>query len=266
MFDSFNREINYLRISVTDRCNLKCTYCVPKSGLRLFRDKDTISFEEIVEVVKVCTQMGIKKFRLTGGEPLVRKGIIKLVEMISSINGVEDLSMTTNGVLLEKMAESLARAGLNRINISLDTVDREKYREITGKDLLDRVLRGIDAAENAGLFPIKINCVLLKDGDSNLSFQVKEFAASRCFPVRFIQQMNLKTGEFSQVIGGNGGICQRCNRIRLTSNGFIKPCLFSDFSFDIRKMGVEKAILQAIGHKPVAGTFNKNEEFYSIGG
>lgn len=266
MFDSFNREINYLRISVTDRCNLKCTYCIPKSGLRLFSEKDIMSSEEIVEVVKVCTRLGIKKFRLTGGEPLVRKGIVQLVEMISSIDGVEDLSMTTNGVLLEKMAENLARAGLNRINISLDTVDKEKYREITGKDMLDKVLRGIDAAENAGLFPIKINCVILKDHEPHLANQVKEFATNRCLPVRFIQQMNLKTGEFGQVIGGNGGICQKCNRLRLTSNGFIKPCLFSDFSFDIRKMGIEKAIQQAIGHKPYAGTYNRNEEFYSIGG
>lgn len=265
MFDSFNRDINYLRISVTDRCNLRCNYCMPQTGIKYYNNKDVLSFEEIVEVVKVCTVLGIKKVRLTGGEPLVRKGILKLVEMIASVNAVEDLSMTTNGVLLEKMAESLAGAGLNRINISLDTVNRESFREITGKDELNRVFRGFDAAENAGLFPIKINCVLIR-GKEHLAQQVKEFADSRCLPVRFIQQMNLKKGIFSPVIGGNGGICKSCNRIRLTSNGMIKPCLFSDFAFDIRKLGIEKAIRMAVDHKPLEGTFNKNEEFYSIGG
>lgn len=266
MYDHFNRKINYLRISVTDRCNLRCTYCMPAKGIKLLKHSDILSFEEIVEVVKVSTPLGITKIRLTGGEPLVRKGIVELVRMISQIKGVEDLSMTTNGVLLDQFAENLASAGLKRINISLDTVDSFKFEEITKHNVLNKVLKGIEAAKKAGLFPLKINCVLLKKEDIQYAQKVEKFARENGLQVRFIHQMNLKTGEFSLVEGGDGGNCKKCNRIRLTSNGLIKPCLFSDFGYDIRKTGIENAINLAIGNKPESGTYNKSEEFYELGG
>ncbi|NJK87854.1 MAG: radical SAM protein [Bacteroidales bacterium] len=260
MLDPFKRNISYLRISVTDRCNLRCSYCMPE-GIKQISRSDVLSFEEIVEVVKFSVGLGIKKIRITGGEPLVRKGIVHLIEMIASVKGIEDLAMTTNGVLLEKYADSLAKAGLKRVNVSLDTVDRMKFVEITQKDVLKSVFKGIDAAQKAGLTPVKINCVLLNKEDSEYADGVKAYAVKNGLNIRFIHQMNLKTGDFSVIEGGTGGNCKICNRIRLTSNGLIKPCLFSDFGYHIRKLGIEKAILLAIGNKPESGTFNHSEDF-----
>ncbi len=266
MLDRFNRKISYIRISVTDRCNLRCKYCMPEQGIRLLNKVDILTFEEIVEIVKVCTELGINKVRITGGEPLVQKGIVKLVKTISKIKGVEDLSMTTNGILLEKYAGSLAKAGLKRINVSLDTIDPVKFKEITGKDALDQVFKGILAAKKTGLYPIKINCVLLKKQEYEYAEEVKKYAEKKGFPIRFIHQMDLRNGDFSLIEGGDGGNCKACNRIRLTANGIIKPCLFSDIGYDVRKLGIKRAIDMAVGNKPKTGTYNKSEEFYSIGG
>jgi cyclic pyranopterin phosphate synthase len=160
----------------------------------------------------------------------------------------------------------LAKAGLNRINVSLDTTDPVKFREITRNNGLDRVLKGIIAAKKAGLYPIKINCVLLKRQNQRYANQVKEYAMKNGFQVRFIHQMDLRNGEFSIVEGGDGGNCSTCNRIRLTANGLIKPCLFSDLGYDIRKLGIEKAIRLAVSNKPASGTYNKSEQFNEIGG
>ncbi len=239
---------------------------MPEEGIRLLKHADILSFEEIVDVVKYCTSLVIKKIRITGGEPLVRKGIVELVEMLAAIEGIEDLSMTTNGVLLEKYAQALARAGLNRINVSLDTIDSVKFEEITGKNVLDQILKGIEAAKEAGLYPIKINCVLLKKEYLGYADQVKDFAEKNGLSIRFIHQMDLVNGNFSLVEGGDGGNCQVCNRIRLTAGGLIKPCLFSDLGYDIRKLGIEKAVNLAVGNKPESGTYNKSERFYEIGG
>jgi len=265
MFDRYNRQINYLRISVTDRCNLRCTYCMPEDGIRILDHADILSFEEILEFTKLAVTNGITKVRLTGGEPLVRKDIVKLVSMLAGIDGLEDLSMTTNGILLSKYAYELKAAGLNRINISLDTVNSDKYCQITRNGDLTQVLEGIDAAHIAGLEPIKINCVLLGQPDEETR-QLKEFCESRNLDLRFIHQMNLKTGEFSTVEGGEGGNCSKCNRVRLLANGDIKPCLFSDLSYNIRKLGHEEALNLAVGNKPRSGTYNKSGEFYNIGG
>ena len=265
MFDRFNRSINYLRISVTDRCNLRCTYCMPEEGIRLLHHADILSFEEIVEFTRLAVSNGITKVRLTGGEPLVRKDIVELVSMLAAIDGLEDLSMTTNGILLTKYAQKLKAAGLNRINISLDTVNPENYCEITRAGNLEQVLEGIEAAREAQLEPIKVNCVLLGQPDEETQ-QLKQFCEERGLKLRFIHQMNLKTGEFSTVEGGDGGNCSKCNRVRLLANGDIKPCLFSDLSYNIRKLGHQEALNLALGNKPKSGTYNKSGEFYNIGG
>jgi len=265
MFDRFNRSIDYLRISVTDRCNLRCTYCMPEEGIQLIDHSDILSFEEIVEFTRGAVKNGITKIRLTGGEPLVRKGIVELVAMLASIEGLEDLSMTTNGILLSEYAADLKKAGLKRINISLDTVNSEKYCQITRNGELTRVLEGIESARLAGLEPIKINCVLLGQPDEETQ-KLKDFCSDRGLSLRFIHQMNLKTGEFSKVEGGEGGNCSKCNRVRLLANGDIKPCLFSDLAYNIRKLGHQKALDLALGHKPISGTYNQSGEFYNIGG
>jgi len=265
MFDHFNRPINYLRISVTDRCNLRCTYCMPEEGIRQLDHSDILSFEEITEFTKLAIANGITKVRLTGGEPLVRKGIVDLVAMLAAIEGLEDLSMTTNGILLPKYVADLKRAGLNRVNISLDTVNSDNYCQITRNGELAQVLEGIEAARSAGLEPIKINCVLLGQPDDDTR-KLKQFCEERGLSLRFIHQMNLKTGEFSTVEGGEGGNCSKCNRVRLLANGDIKPCLFSDLAYNIRKLGHHEALNLALGNKPKSGTYNKSGEFYNIGG
>ncbi|MDO8928326.1 MAG: radical SAM protein [Bacteroidota bacterium] len=265
MFDRFNRQINYLRISVTDRCNLRCTYCMPEEGIRLLNHADILSFEEITEFANLAVANGITKVRLTGGEPLVRKDIVKLVAMLAAIDGLEDLSMTTNGILLSEHAVDLKKAGLNRINISLDTVNPDQFCQITRNGDLTKVLEGIDAARIAGLEPIKINCVLLGQPDDETK-KLKQFCENRGLSLRFIHQMNLKTGEFSTVEGGEGGNCKKCNRVRLLANGDIKPCLFSDLGYNIRKLGHQEALDLALGNKPKSGTYNQSGEFYNIGG
>ncbi len=265
MFDRYKRKINYLRISVTDRCNLRCTYCMPEEGIRLLDHADILSFEEITEFTRMAVGNGITKVRLTGGEPLVRKNIVELVAMLAAIDGLEDLSMTTNGILLSEHAVDLKKAGLNRINISLDTVNPDKFCQITRNGELTKVLEGIEAARNAGLEPIKINCVLLGEPDDD-SRKLKQFCEDHGLSLRFIHQMNLKTGEFSTVEGGEGGNCSKCNRVRLLANGDIKPCLFSDLAYNIRKLGHQEALNLTIGNKPRSGTYNQSGEFYNIGG
>ncbi|PLX03995.1 MAG: radical SAM protein, partial [Marinilabiliales bacterium] len=224
MLDRYNREINYLRISVTDKCNLRCKYCMPEEGVPLINNCDVISFEEIVEVVKFGVSKGINKIRITGGEPLVRRGIVELVRLLSGIEGVKDLAMTTNGILLSKYAERLKNAGLKRVNISLDTMNPDKYRDITRGGDIQKVFDGIEAAKLHGLLPIKLNCVVFKSSDEEDAREVSDFGARNDLAVRYIHRMDLKTGDFSIVDGGDGGNCAVCNRLRLTSNGMIKPC------------------------------------------
>ena len=266
MYDRFNRHINYLRISVTDRCNLRCTYCMPDEGIRLMNNCDILSFEEITEVARVAVTLGIDKFRITGGEPLVRKDIVKLIALLASIQGVRDLSMTTNGIFLEDQALALKEAGLQRVNISLDTLNSEKFNEITRGGDIRRVINGIKAAKEAGLNPIKINCVVFKSSNEKDAKEVEEFGRMNNLDTRFIRQMNLESGEFSVVEGGNGGNCHQCNRLRLTANGMVKPCLFDEQEFSVRELGAEKALLSALKCKPLNGCFNSKGSFYNIGG
>jgi cyclic pyranopterin phosphate synthase len=239
---------------------------MPAEGVQLMNHADILSFEEITEVVKVAVQQGIDKFRITGGEPLVRKDIVKLIAQIASVSGVKDLSMTTNGMLLEELAKPLKEAGLNRVNISLDTLNPEKFSQITRGGDLAKVLGGIDAARQSGLNPIKINCVVFKSSAEDDAREVKEFCRANQLQVRFIHQMNLETGEFSVVEGGDGGNCKQCNRLRITANGMVKPCLFDEQEFSVRELGAENALLKALECKPINGCLNRKGSFYNIGG
>jgi GTP 3',8-cyclase len=266
MLDKFNRELNYLRISVTDRCNLRCTYCMPEEGIRLLRHEEILSFNEITSFTKVAVLNGVTKVRLTGGEPLVRKGITALVRMIADIKGIEDLSMTTNGTLLNLYAMELKSAGLRRVNISLDTIDPEKFKIITRSGNIDDVFEGIEAARNAGLFPLKINCVIKESKEEEDARGVTSFCKKNNLEIRYIRQMDLVRGHFSVVDGGTGGDCGSCNRLRLTSIGKLKPCLFNNIEFDIRELGYEKAIKLAAELKPECGSINETGSFYNIGG
>lgn len=266
MLDRFNRNLSYLRISVTDRCNLRCTYCMPEEGIKLLRHKDILTFSEITEFTLIAVKNGVTKVRMTGGEPLVRKGIIQLVRMISNIDGVTDLSMTTNGILLRDYAKGLKDAGLQRINISLDTIDPGKFKTITRTGNIHDVFYGIKAAKLAGLYPVKINCVVKNSKEEEEAKEVARFCLNNDLEIRYIRQMDLVKGNFSVVDGGTGGDCSLCNRLRLTANGKLKPCLFSNIEFDIRELGFEKAIELAAELKPECGSKNETGEFYNIGG
>jgi cyclic pyranopterin phosphate synthase len=266
MLDRFNRNLNYLRISVTDRCNLRCTYCMPEEGIQLFRHDEILSFDEIAGFTKVAVSNGVTKVRLTGGEPLVRKGVTTLISMISEIKGIEDLSMTTNGTLLKQYSRELRDAGLHRVNISLDTIDAEKFKIVTRTGNIEDVFEGIHAAKDAGLLPVKINCVIKDSREEEEARAVAGFCKDNDLEIRYIRQMDLVRGHFSVVDGGTGGDCSLCNRLRLTSNGKLKPCLFNNIEFDIRELGFEKAIHQATESKPECGSRNETGSFYNIGG
>lgn len=266
LYDQFNRRINYLRISVTDRCNLRCQYCMPAEGIETIAHKDILTFEEIVEFTKAAVSAGINKVRLTGGEPLVRKGIVELVEMLSKIKGINDLAMTTNGVLLGKYANDLKTAGLHRVNVSLDTIHPIKFKALTRGGNLPDVLRGIRAAQDAGLNPVKVNCVIKETPNEPDARELLEWGLENEVDVRFIKQMDMEKGEFGIVHGGTGGDCAICNRLRLTSNGLLKPCLFSDLAINIREENYKSAIEKAIKIKPSCGMHNTQNKFYNIGG
>jgi cyclic pyranopterin phosphate synthase len=266
MLDKFQRPINYLRISLTDRCNLRCVYCMPAEGIRLIDHSALLTFEEIAEFTECAVDMGISKVRLTGGEPLVRRGVIALVGMLASIPGILDLSMTTNAVLLSGFALKLKQAGLQRVNISLDTVNADKYRVITRGGDIREVFRGIEAARHAGLAPIKINCVVKESPDEPDALEVKHYCDAHDLIARFIDEMDIEKGQYGVVHGGSGGNCASCNRLRLTSDGFLKPCLFNDLAFNIRQMDYREALRLAVEQKPECGDKSTSHKFYNIGG
>lgn len=187
--DRFDRRIDYLRISVTDRCNLRCVYCMPPEGVPWRLHADILSYEEIVQIVEAAARLGIHKIRLTGGEPLVRRDVSALVRAISHIPGIEDISLTTNGILLDKLAAPLAEAGLRRVNISLDTLDPIKFRRLTRLGDIDRVWRGIEAAEQVGLAPIKINTVVVRHVNDDELIDLARLTLDHAWHVRFIELM-----------------------------------------------------------------------------
>ncbi|MEE8575205.1 MAG: GTP 3',8-cyclase MoaA [Thermodesulfobacteriota bacterium] len=191
--DSFGRTMKYLRVSLTDRCNFRCTYCRPEVE-KTKRHEDLLTFEEMTGVVAMMVRLGITKVRLTGGEPLVRKGAVDLVRMLADIPGIQDLAMTTNAVFLDKYAVGLKEAGLNRINVSLDTLNPERFAKLTGGGDIATVFAGIDAAVEAGLLPIKLNAVLMKGFNDDEAATLIDYASKRGFTLRFIECMPMRDG------------------------------------------------------------------------
>lgn len=265
MKDKFGRSINYMRISVTDKCDLRCVYCMPAEGVPLLRHEDILSFEEIASCTRMAVAMGVNKIRLTGGEPLVRRDIVTLVEMLARIDGIADFAMTTNGVRLAASAPALADAGLQRVNISLDAMNPARYAEITRGGDVHAVISGIRAARAVGLMPIKLNCVIHDSPDEVDARDVSSFACAEGLEVRFIRRMHLSEGHFSTVIGGTGGDCAQCNRLRLSADGQVRPCLFSNLGYSVRALGPAEAIRQAVATKPRRGE-TSTAMFHAIGG
>lgn len=284
LIDPFGRSITYLRVSVTDRCNLRCVYCMPAGGISLQSHSDILRYEEIAEIVRVAAENGVREVRLTGGEPLVRPDLPALVRMLAEIPGIEDLSLTTNGLLLEKYASDLAQAGLKRVNISLDTLDAVKFARITRGGDLGRLWAGVQAAGEAGLEPIKLNVVVMRGVNDDEIPDLARLTLSHAWHVRFIELMPIKNqaawGEGFPSPGesymplqeiknrldeltlipaassmGSGparefrlpdGIglvgfisalseqfCASCNRLRLTADGYLRPCLMSDVEIPV---------------------------------
>ena len=281
MHDGFGRRIEYLRISVTDKCNLRCVYCMPEEGLPWLRREQILSYEEIVHVVRTMAGMGLRRVRITGGEPLVRRGLVELVRQIAAVPGIDDVALSTNGVLLGEYAEPLREAGLARVNVSLDSLRPERIDAIARRPgSHERIMEGLAAAERVGLAPLKINTVVMRGTNDD---ELEDFARctlERPWHVRFIEVMpvgaNLdvsanayissyeildrvkRIGDLEPVEGpaGNGparyfrlpggrgtvgvitpmshNYCDRCNRMRLTADGQLRPCLFGALQTDLR--------------------------------
>ncbi len=269
--DRFGRSIRYLRISVTDRCNLRCVYCVAAGEFKWKRHEDILSYEEIADSAAAALRAGMDKIRITGGEPLVRRDVVRLVEMISGLPGLRDFALTTNGVLLESHARELKGAGLMRINISLDSLNPETYRNITGGGDLAAVLRGIEAAQKAGLDPVKLNCVILPGINGGEAERLRSFARERGLEIRFIQRMHLgaEKPEISDPkLASRPPDCRSCDRLRLTADGRIKPCLLSDYSLALRGRGgsIEEAFREAVRNKPERGKRLTVNSMMEVGG
>jgi len=268
MFDSYNREINYLRVAVTDRCNLRCLYCMPAAGIALKSHSAILSYEQIITIVQAAAKLGINKIRLTGGEPLVRKNVAFLIREIKAIPGISEVSMTSNGTLLDLLAEDIHAAGLDRLNISLDTLDAGKYRRITRSGDIERVFSGIEQALKQGFPQIKINMVLLPGFNHNEVENMKSFCRERGLVLQRINHYSLyNLASASQGLTAERPLpCDICNRLRLTADGKLKPCLFSnlEFAVDFRQAGT--SLEKAIAAKPVRGSNCSNRENWQIGG
>ena len=275
-------NIDYLRVSVTDRCNLRCIYCNPLGHARLGEGQETLSSDEVARIVRLCAQCGVRRVRLTGGEPLLREDIVGLVQRLAGIAGVEDLSMTTNGALLGSMAAELKEAGLKRVNISLDAMDRECYRQIAGADVLSYVIDGMHRALEVGLTPVRINCVVIRDVNLSQIEALAEMSFRLPVAVRFIEYcptsrvtgpascyvpnsevrgiIESKFGPLTDLIVPDSGgpatygkvenaagaigfisgrssvFCKCCTRLRLSSDGKVKPCLYSSRHYDLKRL------------------------------
>ena len=282
MIDTFGREIYYLRLSVTDRCNLRCRYCMPADGIcNKKRHEEMLTEDEMVMAVRAAASLGIRKLRLTGGEPLVKKNILSICERCAAVDGIRELCMTTNGTLLPTMAGALKAAGVSRLNISLDTLDAEKYAAITRVGVLDEALRGIEAALDAGFAGIKINAVLIGGFNDGEIPALADLTRRWLVDVRFIELMPMTENEtfgknayvpdeavltalpelvpapqndgvarLYRLPGAKGNVglisavsnhfCAGCNRIRLTADGKLKPCLHSDRECSIKGLSEEE--------------------------
>lgn len=333
--DLFNRPINYLRISVTDRCNLRCVYCLPPEGVSLLPQGEVLTYEEISRVAGLAAELGINKVRLTGGEPLARAGLQELVTMLAGIKGIDDISLTTNGVLLKGYAVELKQAGLKRVNVSLDSLSRGGFERITLRDKLNDVMEGIEAAKTCGLDPVKVNMVVMRGINDDEVMDFARLTITEGWHVRFIELMpfssdnppdghsmggkaclqpafvsadeikerlkNMGKLEPSLPITGNGParyfqlpksagtigfiapvsqhFCVSCNRLRLTAEGKLRPCLLSDREVDLRQPlrsgasseELKKVIAEAVQEKPqkhglTRGRASKNRLMSQVGG
>jgi cyclic pyranopterin phosphate synthase len=268
MFDQFNRPITYLRISVTDRCNLRCTYCMPQEGVVRKSHFEILSYEKIIQVAGEAINLGIRKIRLTGGEPLVRKGILFFIRELKKLPGLEELTLSTNGVLLEGLAKSLKEAGIDRLNISLDTLEPEKYKKITRIGNIQDVLRGIEAVRREGFNRTKINMVLIPGFNDNEVEALQRFCQERHFTLQRINHYSL--ADIQSIDRASPAErplnCEHCNRIRLTADGKLKPCLFSDIEIPLDFRCLKESLIRAIQCKPASGTMNVTTQNWQIGG
>ena len=265
MFDSFDRSITCLRVSVTDKCNLRCRYCMPEEGVPLRGHTELLSFEKLTEAVRAAVGLGITKVRLTGGEPLVRRGIVELVHMLAGIEGLAELAMTTNGTLLPRFARELRAAGLHRLNISLDTLDPARYREITRGGNLADALAGVRAALDAG-FPVKINMVVLEDTTEEEIAGMRRFAQGMGARVQLIRHYSLAREKADSSRFDRPASCAECNRIRLMADGMLKPCLHSDQEIPLDFSRPGESLREAILAKPARGGVCTNRAMTQIGG
>ena len=307
LIDHLGRKIEYLRVSVTDRCNFKCIYCFTHQNWKWLPHEEILRFEEIESIAKVFAKLGGKRIRLTGGEPLLRKNIEYLVEILSQIPEIKDLSLTTNGSFLETIGKKLKKAGLKRINISLDTLNKEKFEKLTGTSDFEKVLRSIDVALELGFNPVKINTVVIRDFNEDEILELAKLTLEKPVEVRFIEFMPIGENSlwdekhvvpvkeikeilenFSELIpdssfgggpakvfrwkGAKGKIglispisehfCHKCNRLRITADGRLRPCLFSDNEIDLKpilregKGTLEEAFSLALKIKPSKHNLN----------
>lgn len=314
LIDPFQRSINYLRVSVTDRCNLRCVYCMPEQGVPFVPHQEILTLEEIARIIRVAAGMGLRRVRLTGGEPLVRKGIVNLVRWIGETPGIEDISLTTNAALLASCAHELATAGLKRVNVSLDTLRPQRFRQITRRGDLSAVMAGIAAARDAGLSPVKLNVVVMREVNDDEIAEIARTTLKEDWQVRFIELMPFMDeqetcikdtsltlgfvptqevkGHIEEALGSleaaetntGGGpakyyrlpgakgligfisplsddkFCATCNRMRLTADGKIRPCLLTDQEVDLKETlrrggnddELRQRILEALDSKPDA--------------
>jgi GTP 3',8-cyclase len=291
MEDRFGHCISYLRVSITDRCNERCTYCMPRELQEWLPREDVLTYEETTRLIRIAAELGVSKVRITGGEPLTRRDVLSLFQMLPSIPGIDDIGISTNGTLLarptsggQSMAAALRAAGVNSVNVSLDTLEREVYAQTTGRDYLPQALEGIEAAIAAGFPQIKLNCVLMRGRNQDQLVPLVEYAAARNLMLRFIELMPVSTGDVlheenflpvaearrtlesrygplipepafrtngpssyykvpgrDQRLGFIGAMsnlhfCESCNKLRLTCDGKLRPCLGSYLEFDIMKV------------------------------
>ena len=314
LVDGYGRKIDYLRISITDHCNLKCYYCTPFSGRDHLARAEILTYEEMFKVARAAAAAGITKIRITGGEPLVRKGVVEFCRMLSNIESLKSLALTTNGVYLSEMAEPLFKAGVRRINISLDTLKPERFEKITGYNRLSRVLAGIQRAEDIGMDPIKINTVVMRGINDDEIEDLAALTLTKPYHLRFIELMPTNStacGDYESLFvpveefmkkihqidcvqiepatdscgparlcklpGASGKVgfiapvsrhfCGSCNRLRLTADGKIKTCLFSQEEIDIktalRTGATQNEIIgvfsQAVAAKPAGHHLNAKD-------
>jgi GTP 3',8-cyclase len=302
--DSFGRRIDYLRLSVTDRCNLRCRYCMPEAGVEPLGHGQILSYEELLRVAAAAVRLGVRKIRVTGGEPLVRKGLVGFIGQLAGLPARPEVTLTTNGLGLAELAGELRAAGLSRVNVSLDTLRPERFARITRRPGLERVLAGLAAAEAAGLTPIKLNMVPIAGENADEIVDFARLSLEHPWEVRFIEFMPVSSGlsygpesrfpaaaileqlqrlgslepldrqgpsgpaRLYRYAGGLGRIgvipavsehfCGDCNRLRLTADGRIRPCLFSTEEIDLRSalragasdQALEQLLQQATGAKP----------------